>query len=159
MITSFKKAFIDKNYHVKFVDYDGKNYFELISEQSSLGSRQIIINSKLMLLLTEYLFRIEEFNLIEINLANNEDDTYVEEINEQAKNINENRKYFDLFKHELEKFCTEDSIEISEINLKNKKTIITLKSNGILTIRGELDYEILCDLEEIIGSYFYEANK
>ncbi|MFW3504299.1 hypothetical protein ACN68I_00360 [Aerococcus viridans] len=159
MTTSFKKAFINKDYLVKFVDYDGKNYFQLISEQSTLGNRQIIINSKLILLLTEYFFSNKNFNIIEINLANNEDDSYVEKINEQANNINENRKYFDLFKQELEKFCTEDSIEISGINLKDKKSIITLKSNGILTIHGKLDYEILCELEGIIGSYFYEANK
>lgn len=159
MTPKLQKAFIDKNYHVEFVDYDGKNYFNLISQQSELSKRQVIINSKLILRLAEFLFNSKGFNLIEINLANDEDDTYVDKINKRAIDINENREYFDLFKQELEYFCTEDSIEISEISFKDKGSIVTLKSNGIVKIIGKIDDQIIKELEEMLGNYFYEANR
>lgn len=107
-------------------------YFEFIQLQQSLGNRQVIITSSIMiqvaeLLLTKY---SAELASIEFMIDSDELDEEIAYLIECQKN---NKAYWSVLKEKLQFLQKEDSVEIKRISFSSKEYCSTLDIyvNGI----------------------------
>lgn len=152
----YKKIFMGSDESIKLIDYDGngKKYFDLIQKQHKEGNRQIVITSDIMMNTIEFFYNETNFELVEIKLAYDEDSEFSKSIGDLIGYINLHRHDFHILLETLELFRTKDSIEISEIELKNRYSIIKIKSNGILTLTSNFNEDILNTISNVIGKNF-----
>lgn len=142
----FRKIANNNNNNIELVvkEYNqGENYYEFLRNNKKDGLNQIIITSDIMISIIEHYVVEREFNIISIDFII-EDESLNEDINEYMKMIKEDKlKVVYLLKH-LNFLTQDESIDLKAIKLKGvchekeKSFILSIKVNGIFTIREDL---------------------
>lgn len=134
------KIFKTTTRNLRFVEYDTSiPYYSYLKKQQSLGLNQFLFTSNLMILMALSLVK-EQNEIISVDLY---DDSYKDAAERfinlfksfADKKVNET----DLYKH-LDYLEYEFSIDIVTLKFRNNsRGIFTLRSNGTMTIQGEID--------------------
>lgn len=144
------KLFQDKDKKIVAIEYsetDQKNYFEFVRTQHVRGMRQVIVTSELMLEILKVFFLEYNFKIININLAE-EDEDLILEIGRILNTVGENRENFIKLLEKLECIANDSSIDIEKIELKSMQKIdncyinFSIRVNGILSIEEENDHKL-----------------
>ena len=150
-MTCLYKLFLNHTNKFLLKKYDGisQNYLKFIDENRLKGNRQVIINSRLILMIAEVYIE-KQFNINVIDVSENSL-IDIKEIN--LKNINNidklNEIKNNLFNFKDEYFIEINSISISDYNYDND---ILIRSNGIIEIDGLEIEKCKNDLIEIFNS-------
>lgn len=134
------KIFKNSTRDLQFVEYDTNiPYYSYLKKQSSLGLNQFLFTSNLMILMALSLIK-NQSEIIDVDLYDSSDDEATERFISLFKRFADNAiSEADLHKH-LNYLEYEFSIDIVALTFRNEKLgILTLKSNGIMVVSGQID--------------------
>ncbi|GEL76579.1 hypothetical protein [Tenuibacillus multivorans] len=147
------KKYVNNKLEVFYKHYkpDIELYHELIENSLKLGERQIIINSEIML---EIMYRaVEQDNIIMgIKMSENTDNEITSSISNVIKNIKTNKLEFIKLKELLNWSNTNDSIDISSVDIYFGEKLYTITVEGIFYCNHSE-----CDFSDIFNSLIKES--
>lgn len=148
-------------YHIIPVFYDErKSYHDLLASQQSIGNRQIIINSEIMIGLLKLFVFDTNLKISKIEFMEH-DDLLSETITYMVKRINEgDRGAIAALNEQLAIISEKESIDIKSIDLNGYLNSIpaqiSIQSNGIVSLNEEIIDVGLSLIQNFIEDYFKE---
>lgn len=137
----FRHMSDDNKVLIEIIDYspaENADYYKFIKEQGENGHIQVIVNSHIMLQLLFYYFIERSFDIVNIELME-DDNEFSNLCNNLIAQANSDRAYFARLIEQLNFLFNEDCIEIFKISLKKREISsevirIDFQSNGMTRI-------------------------
>jgi hypothetical protein len=137
---------------LKIIEYfpETQNYYSFLEDQCQQGYKQMIISSRMMISLLEKYFE-QNADIVEILFMEDDEELtqMVEKLLTKLK-ASRDEHVFERIIQRLKHFCNEECIEIQEIKIKYKSSVITIKSNGIVMINEKSYLQEKNDIESKI---------
>jgi hypothetical protein len=166
---SFGKIFRKRNTEsllLEIIDYDPSrdiDYYNFIKQQRDNEFIQLIVNSKLMMVLIKYYFIERQFQIKKIEMME-EDEDFSASCNILINALSNDRAKLNDLLDFVEKLDDEESIEIFKISLKyrnaetNEYIGVDIQANGVIKINTDAYENEKNILKDFLVRKLYEKN-